>query len=591
MERVGRYALVRRLAIGGMGEIFLARERGVAGFDRLVVVKRLIPELAERDDTVALFIDEARIAANLAHPNIVQIYEFGQDGDAYFLAMEYVPGQNLARICERASSHPDKLFTRELAAHVVAELAHGLDFAHHATDLEGNHLGIVHRDVSPHNLLLSVHGDVKVMDFGIAKTANALHRTATGVIRGKYAYMSPEQLAGDEVDARTDVYSAGVVLWELTLLRRLFRGRDELELLDRVREGKIARPREIDPDYPSELEDIVMAALARDRGRRTGSAGQLAADLRGWLASCGANVQRRQLGALVTTLFPEVEHLAPARPAGADRMTASLPPPTRETVEVPEAQTTPVAPEIVIVTAPSIAAAEVTRTPSRSAHPARRITGGLVLVAAVTAGAWGLIRANNPADDETKPSRAASARPEPPGHPAEVTPIATPPDPDPSFADARPTEGLVAGPPSTASAPEDGGEATRSANPLQDAPARKRRPSPSPAVPAPNPTAPREKAVVAPPPVGPGQTVVAADTPPATGTLLVDATPWGTAQVAGSSPGATPRRLQLAPGTHEVTITLAENGGVFTARAIVHAHKRTKCIASADKGLVCDSPR
>ena len=222
--KIGRFELLHRFAIGGMGEIFLARERGVAGFDRQVVVKLLIPELAEQPDLVTLFIDEARIAANLAHPNIVQIFDFGRDDGSYFLAMEYVPGQNLARLCARAVRDPSGLFTRELAVHVVAEMARGLDHAHRAKDADGKALGIVHRDVSPHNLLLSIHGDVKVMDFGIAKAANALHRTATGVIRGKYGYMSPEQLAGEDLDLTTDVYSAGIVLWELTLMRRLWPG-------------------------------------------------------------------------------------------------------------------------------------------------------------------------------------------------------------------------------------------------------------------------------------------------------------------------------------------------------------------------------
>jgi eukaryotic-like serine/threonine-protein kinase len=160
MDAIGKYRIVKRLAVGGMGEIFLARERGVAGLERLVVVKRMLPEMLERADSVALFIDEARIVAHLAHPNIVQIYELGQDGEAYFIAMEYVPGQNLARICERATKATTRPLTRRLAAHIVAELAHGLDFAHRASDLDGKPLSIVHRDVSPHNLLLSVHGDV-----------------------------------------------------------------------------------------------------------------------------------------------------------------------------------------------------------------------------------------------------------------------------------------------------------------------------------------------------------------------------------------------------------------------------------------------
>lgn len=575
MDAIGKYRIVKRLAVGGMGEIFLAREQGVAGLQRLVVVKRMLPEMQERAESVALFIDEARIVAHLAHPNIVQIYELGQDGEAYFIAMEYVPGQNLARICERATKAAERPLTTRLAAHIVAELAHGLDFAHRATDLDGKPLSIVHRDVSPHNLLLSVHGDVKVMDFGIAKAANTMHRTQTGVIRGKYAYMSPEQLAGQPVDATTDVYAAGVVLWELSLLRRMFKAKDELELIDLVRAGTFARPTEIDPAYPRELEDIVMAALARDSKARTASAGELARQLRLFLSTTGAPIARPELGALVRDLFPEVDHLAPARATPeADPVTASMP------ASPPTAETTPQAPEVHVVTAPSIAAAEITAAPpSVSARSsARTRTLGIAVACGIAISAAVVVKVRRGDSDTAAATNTNDAVVTSASIDAVVTSASIDASTSGSLdvvanapidaADVPPIDAAI-----IANAPVDAGVA---------------RTKPRAATTKATPTTTATTPLVHEDPI-----VIDAGVPatkPSKGTLVVDSTPWGTLSGEGIAAGATtPRRIELPEGTHDVTLTLSEGGATLHVRARVVAGKKTKCMGTA-KGLACAPP-
>ena len=270
----GRYQLLRRLASGGMGEVHLAREKGVAGFRRLVVIKRLLPRVSGDSDHVERFVDEARVVANLRHPNIVQVHDFGCDRDGFYLAMEYVPGRDLHSLIERAGRRGVRL-PRGLAVHVVAELARGLDHAHTARDDRGESLGIVHRDVSPPNVLLSFGGDVKLADFGVAKTRDAVHRTGADEICGKRGYMSPEQLDGGAVDARSDVFACGVILRELAA----------------------------GPDLPDGLDRIVATALARDPAERFPSAAALADALRAY-ARARAPFDREDLARLMASLFP-----------------------------------------------------------------------------------------------------------------------------------------------------------------------------------------------------------------------------------------------------------------------------------------------
>jgi len=283
-----------------MGEIFLARQ-AIAGVHRLVVLKRLLPELAEDPQQLAMFVDEARIAANLAHPNIVQVHEFGQDEQGHFIVMEYVPGMHVGRLMTRALRDQQPLEPR-IGAFIVHEVARALDHAHRARDASGTPLEIVHRDISPQNVLVSFAGDVKLMDFGIARAANRARKTNDGSIRGKFPYMSPEQVESKQLDARSDIFALGVVLWEITLDRRLFTGDTDYEIIRAVLEAPIPTPRSIDPSYSPALEALVMKALERDPDRRLASAGELAAGLKAYLKDHPAD--RDDLAATMAALFP-----------------------------------------------------------------------------------------------------------------------------------------------------------------------------------------------------------------------------------------------------------------------------------------------
>jgi eukaryotic-like serine/threonine-protein kinase len=274
--RLGRYTLLRSLGAGGMAELFLARADGIEGFAKLVALKRILPHKATNERFVRMLLNEARLVAGLDHPNIAQVHDIGLEHGEYFFAMEYVHGQDLARILQRAPRHRLHL---ENALHIAIGVCSGLHCAHMARDSTGRPLDIVHRDVSPSNVLVSYQGAVKLVDFGVAKAATLVSETREGVIKGKYGYMSPEQCLGDALDRRSDVFAVGILLWEMTLGRRLFLFKGELASLQRIVYADAPRPSLYDPDYPPELEHIVMRALARDARQRYQSAEQLQLDL------------------------------------------------------------------------------------------------------------------------------------------------------------------------------------------------------------------------------------------------------------------------------------------------------------------------
>lgn len=270
-----KYQVLRRLAIGGMGEIFLARQQGVAGFDRLVILKSLLRDLARDHSFVEQFLDEARVAATLNHPNIVSIFEVGAWRGLYFIAMEYIDGLSLAELLFRTSSQRCRV-PYAIACRIVREAALALDHAHKAKSLSGEDLGIVHRDVSPQNIMVRTDGVTKVVDFGIAKAANRNTRTATGALKGKIAYMSPEQVASEHLDGRSDQFSLGVVFWELCAGKRLFRADSPVTTLQRITELPIPRLSDALPRCPAEVERIVMKMLEREPGRRFTDCGEVA---------------------------------------------------------------------------------------------------------------------------------------------------------------------------------------------------------------------------------------------------------------------------------------------------------------------------
>ncbi|HEY5927481.1 MAG TPA: serine/threonine-protein kinase [Kofleriaceae bacterium] len=299
--RIGRHAVIGYLADGGMAEIFLGKEPD----GRPVVIKRILPHLARQQNFVSMFIDEARIGSQVKHPNVVEIYELGQVGGDLFMVMEYLAGESVSGLLRRMELRKDRLHIA-LGAYVIAEAAAGLHAAHDLRDAAGNTLGIVHRDISPSNLFVTYSGDVKVLDFGIATAADRISRTATGHVKGKFSYMSPEQCMGMPLDPRSDLWSLGVVLYELTTQRRLFKLPNELLVLKAVTQDPIPRPRREQPQFPQFMEQIVMKALQREPTRRHGSAAELRDELVDAMAKLGfTNDPKTELARVMAELFPE----------------------------------------------------------------------------------------------------------------------------------------------------------------------------------------------------------------------------------------------------------------------------------------------
>ena len=299
-EVFGKYELVRRIGVGGMAEVFEARGHGAAGFIKEMVIKRILPVFNEDPDFVNLFIKEARLAARLTHANIVQIFDFNQVDGIHYIAMEWVHGQDLSRICQ-ASRRRDMPLSGNLAAYVGMEVLKGLHYAHTRLD-GGSPMGLVHRDISPHNILISFAGEVKIADFGIAKVA-ALASTVRsgGSIKGKLPYMSPEQVNAREVDARSDLFSLGIVLWELLTGRRLYQGGTEAEIFAQVQRADIPRPTAFISGIPRDLETVVMDLLAPDRHRRYQSAHEALSDL----GQFAGHEDPLETGEFLTRLLPE----------------------------------------------------------------------------------------------------------------------------------------------------------------------------------------------------------------------------------------------------------------------------------------------
>ncbi|HXU71971.1 MAG TPA: serine/threonine-protein kinase [Polyangia bacterium] len=260
--RFGKYDLLALLATGGMAEIWLARVSGMAGFEKLVVIKRLLDELAVDHEYVEMFLDEARINARLTHSNIVQVLELGQVDGKYFMAMEFVPGLSISQVGKRATKLLGDV-PQEVACGVVAQACSGLHYAHEKTLPDGKPLNIIHRDVSPQNLILTYEGLVKVLDFGIAKADQRQSQTRTGLVKGKFSYMSPEQCLGQGLDRRSDVFALGIVLFELCTARRLFKRGSTYETYTAITNADVPPPRRLNAKIPEPVEAVIVRALAK----------------------------------------------------------------------------------------------------------------------------------------------------------------------------------------------------------------------------------------------------------------------------------------------------------------------------------------
>ncbi len=310
-RRFGRYELLLELAAGGMATLYLARLRGPSGFEKLVALKIIHPHLTREQSFVKMFFDEARISAMVHHPNVVQVLDLGQIDDIHYIAMEYVHGKDYRAVLRGAyhrskqgltlSQVPDWL----IAARVAADAAAGLHAAHELVDSKGDPLGLVHRDVSPHNILLSYDGHVKLTDFGIAYAKHRMTQTDSGVLKGKLAYMSPEQAEGTNIDRRADIFTLGIVLWEAVCQKRLFRRESDTATLYALTHTEIPRPRDVREDLPAELEQIILRTLAKRPGVRYQTSQELARALEQLIARHDDVIGASELSTVMSTLFTE----------------------------------------------------------------------------------------------------------------------------------------------------------------------------------------------------------------------------------------------------------------------------------------------
>jgi hypothetical protein len=299
----GKYFLLDRINVGGMAEVWKAKTYGVEGFEKIVAIKRILPSIAEDEEFISMFIDEAKIAVQLSHASIAQVYDLGKIEDSFFIAMEYVAGKDLRAIFDRMRKRHE-ILPFPLTCHIVGRLCEGLDYAHRRLDGNGHELSIVHRDVSPQNVLISFEGEVKLIDFGIAKAANKVSRTRAGVLKGKFGYMSPEQVRGLPVDRRSDVFALGILLYELLTGERLFFTDSDFTTLEKVRTVDILPPRSYNPRIPEALERIVLKALAREPAERTAWASELGEELQRF-GQGHEGVTQRDLARFMKSTFAE----------------------------------------------------------------------------------------------------------------------------------------------------------------------------------------------------------------------------------------------------------------------------------------------
>jgi serine/threonine-protein kinase len=300
--QTGKFRDIAELGKGGMGDVFLTVAPGPVGFNKLLVVKRLRESLASDPEFLRMFLNEARLAARLNHPNIVHTYEVGFDGSRHYIAMEYLEGQCLNRLIRRAARTGG--LTLEMQLRVVADALRGLHHAHELTDYDGTPLAIVHRDVSPANIFVLYDGQVKLVDFGIAKSATSTE-TKAGIFKGKIQYVSPEQFTGGPLDRRADIYSAGVVLWEAATRRRMWKDAGDLTVMQRVAAGDVPLPSTVNPEVPARVEAMCVKALAVRKEDRYPTAAALQADIEDFLQELGSRVSAREVGALTAETFAD----------------------------------------------------------------------------------------------------------------------------------------------------------------------------------------------------------------------------------------------------------------------------------------------
>ena len=558
--RLGRYRLCSELASGGMATVYLARLEDQAGhgFEKFVAVKVVHRHLAHERQFIDMFLDEARLSASIDHPNVCSVFDFGQADGVYYLAMEYLLGEPLLRISNKLASLRDTQRLAALpwyAARIFADACEGLHAAHELRDAEGTPLGVVHRDVTPQNVIVTYDGSVKVLDFGVAKAGSQLHTTEAGKIKGKLAYVSPEQLRNRALDRRSDVFSAGVCLWEFLVLKRLFRRDSEAATLMAVASDEIPAPSSIRKWVPAELDAIVLKALARDPDERYPSARAMGRDLAAFLTRSGATLGMSDVSEWMRALFEE-ERATRLKELRRAREAVGLAPTIRDGSEV--SSTGSVVPSVSLEVS---GAPPVPHPPSPATHAGSRPAARtLALVGAL--GALGSAAVGGAVHLATRPSMVASALPAEAPTPPPSAPGPFDADPPRQGAGPGAAEREPQDPTAPPQAPSTAGTADTAVAdvPDTDVPAE---PTTGPDVPSAPAGAPREPR---PPRRVPSRAATpeaadtaAADAPAArtgastaTGRVMVVGTAeaWATVEIDGRPSGRTPVSAELPVGHH-----------------------------------------
>lgn len=314
-----RYRVVEKLESGGMAEVFRAESEGLQGFRKQVAIKRVLPHLSEKKKFIAMFLDEARLSAQLSHSNCVQVFDIGVGDNAFFIVMEYVDGANLKGIAESVKKQ-GKDFPVPAAAWVAHEICKGLSYAHELTDQNGMPMNLVHRDMSPPNVLVTKYGEVKIVDFGLAKASSQLEKSELGIIKGKFSYLSPEAALGQEVDKRTDIFAVGIILWELLAGQRLFLGDTDFQTVKKVQVAQVPPISQINRKVPPELERIVNKALAKDMLARYGTSRELGQDLSRFMFSYGEPISSYDIATIVQGTMREKQRVRPPQGSIIDKL-------------------------------------------------------------------------------------------------------------------------------------------------------------------------------------------------------------------------------------------------------------------------------
>ncbi len=409
--RFGQYVLLEKIATGGMAEVWKARMRGVEGFQKIVAIKKILPHLSDNQEFIEMFVDEAKLAAQLNHNNIIHIYDLGKIASSYYIAMEYVDGHDLKTILKR-SQERDQPVGEEIALFVASKIAAALDYAHRKRDFDQKEMGLVHRDVSPQNVLISQEGDIKLCDFGIAKAATKASHTQVGALKGKLQYMSPEQASGKPIDRRSDIFALATVLYEMLTGEKLFTGDSEISILEQVREARVTKPSQFNDEVTPEIDRVVLKALQKEPADRYQTAGDMSRDIDSILYNMKPTPTSADLAIYMHRLWSaepvvhrveEPVHVAAVVDSAPD-LAALAPPPKPAHAPVPPRATT--APGNVVM--PAWDAPRPASQKKRS--PVVPLSIAAVLVAAIV-GAFFYVRSRGgPAPATASQQQAAAAR-------------------------------------------------------------------------------------------------------------------------------------------------------------------------------------